>query len=90
MYPVATPEHFESLALGNYVRVVALASDLWKVSFHRATVLLHYNPTIKLFSLLVFVKGLYPSLKPHCYARRSSVVLWLLWYADLCNQSDPG
>ncbi len=62
-YPVATPKHSETLLLENYVRIVALAPDLQKVSFHSAIEFLSHSSTIKLLLLLIFMKGSYPSFK---------------------------
>lgn len=82
---VATPEHSEPLLLKYYGRIVALASNLRKVSFYSATELLYHNSTIKLLSLVILVKGSYPSFKAYNHARKSSSALWLLWYANSCK-----
>ena len=82
---VATPKHSEPLPLENYVRIVALASDLRKVSFYSATEFLHHNSTIEFLSLLILIKGSYPSFKAHYHARKSSSVFGLLWYANSCK-----
>jgi len=81
----ATPEHSETLLIGNYVRIVALASDLREVSFYSATELLHHNFTVELLSLLILIKGSYPSFKAHYHARKSLSAFWLLWYANSCK-----
>lgn len=58
-------EPCESFQLENYVRVVALASDLRKVSFYSVTEFLHYNFIIKLFLLLILIKESCSSFKTH-------------------------
>jgi hypothetical protein len=60
---VATPEHSKPLRLENYVDIVALALDLRKVSFYNATEFLNHSSTIELLSLLILIKGSYPSFK---------------------------
>jgi len=68
---VATPKHFKSLLVGNYVRIIALASNLREVSFYSVTELLYYNSTVELLSLLIFIKGSYPSFKAYYRTRKS-------------------
>jgi hypothetical protein len=79
---VATPEHSEPLPLEIYVRVVALAPDLRKVPLYGATEFLYHTSTIELLSLLILIKGSYPSFKAHYHAGKSSSALWLLWHAN--------
>ncbi len=81
----ATPKHSESLLVGNYVRIVALASNLREVSFYSVTELLYYNSTVELLSLLILIKGSYPSFKAYYHARKSLSAFWLLWYANSCE-----
>jgi len=56
-YPVATPEHSAPLPPENYIRVVALAPDLRAAFFYDGREFFHYSSTIKLLSLLIFIKG---------------------------------
>jgi hypothetical protein len=95
---VATPKHFGPLPLENYVRIVALAPDLRKVSFYSVIEFLYHSSTIKLLSLLILIKGWYPSFKASLPCWKSLLALWLLWHANLCkaatrvstsNKSDP-
>jgi len=60
---VATPEHFEPLSLENYVRIIALTPDLRKVPLYSVTEFLPHSSIIELLSLLILMKGLYPSFK---------------------------
>ena len=81
-YSMATPELSKPLPLENYVRVVALAPDLRKVSVCGTTGFLHHSSTIELLSLLILMKGSYPSFKVSYHAGKSSSALWLLRYAN--------
>jgi hypothetical protein len=38
--------------------------------------------TIELLLLPILIKGSFLSFKAHCYARKSSLALWLLWHAN--------
>jgi hypothetical protein len=62
---MATPEYSEPLLLENYIRIVALAPDLQKVSVDSATEFLYHSSTIELLSLLTLTR----TLGPHYYAR---------------------
>ena len=55
--PVATPEHSAPLSPENYVGVVALAPDLRAAAFYNGGQFFHYSSTVKLLSLLIFIKG---------------------------------
>lgn len=58
----ATPEHSGPLQPINYVRIVALAPNSQRASFHGGIVFLHHGTTIKLSPVLILIKGSYPSL----------------------------
>ena len=60
---VATSEHSELLPSENYVRIVALAPDLQKVSFYSIIEFLNRSSTIELLSLLILIKVSYPSFR---------------------------
>ena len=59
---IATPKHSEPLLAENYVRIVALAPDLWKVPVYSATEFLHHSSTIKLSSTSDTYKKVIPEL----------------------------
>jgi hypothetical protein len=82
---VTTLEHSESFPLENYVRIVALAPKLQKVSVYGTTEIVHHSSTIELLSLLILRKGLYPSFKAYYQAWKSSLAVWLPWHANLCK-----
>jgi hypothetical protein len=75
---VATPRHLEPLPLENHVRIVALTSDLQRVSFYSVTEFLHQGSTTELIPSLILIKGSHPSPKASLLCRKSSVALWLL------------
>jgi hypothetical protein len=58
---VATPKYSLPLPLENYVHIAALAPNLRRVSFNRATGFLCHSSTIELLFLLILIKGFYPS-----------------------------
>jgi hypothetical protein len=60
---VATPKNSEPLPLENYVRTVALAPDLQKVTLYSVMELLSHSSTIELLLLLILIKGSYPSFR---------------------------
>ena len=60
---VATCEYSEPLLLENYIHIVALVPDLWRVSFHSAIEFLYHTSTIELLPLQILIKGFYPSFK---------------------------
>src|SRR5436305_1391565 len=82
---VATPEHPEPLPLENYVRIVALAPDLPTVPLYGATEFLHHSSTAVLLSLLILIKGSYPSFKASLPCWKSSSALRLLGHANSCE-----
>ena len=63
LYSVATPKHFKPLSPENYVCVIALAPNLRAASFYNRREFFHYSSTIKLLSLLIFIKGSHSILK---------------------------
>jgi hypothetical protein len=75
---VATPEHSKPLPLENYARIVALAPDLRTVPLYGVTEFLHHSSTAELLSLLILIKGSYPSFKASLPCWKSSSALWLL------------
>jgi hypothetical protein len=60
---VATPKHCEPLSPENYIRIVAIAPDLRKVSVYSAIEFLYHSSTIELLLLLILIKGSYPSFR---------------------------
>jgi hypothetical protein len=60
---VATRKYSEPLPPKNYVRIVAFAPDLRRAFSHGVIEFLHHRTTIKLLSLLMLMKGSYPSLR---------------------------
>ena len=52
---IATPKHLELLLLKNYIYIIALASDLQRVSFRGVIEFPYYNSTIKLLPLLILM-----------------------------------
>ena len=66
---MATAERSEPLSSENYIRTVALAPDLLRVSIYGATELLHHTFTIELLSLLILIKGLTRAAGPHYHAK---------------------
>ena len=60
---VATHKHSEPFSLDNYVRIVAVAPNLRKVSVYSTTAFFYHSSTIELLSLLILIKVSYPSLR---------------------------
>ena len=58
---IATPKHSEPLSPKNYICVVALSTDLLRVSLHVVIEFLHYSPTIELLLLLIPINRFYLS-----------------------------
>ena len=56
---LATPKHSEPLLLEIYVHVIALMSDLQRVSFYNVTEFLYYSSTIKLLLSLILINRFY-------------------------------
>ena len=54
---MATSEHSEAPILKNWVRIVAHATNLRAVFFYITREILLHSSTIKLISLLIFIKG---------------------------------
>jgi hypothetical protein len=71
LYSLAIPEYSKPLPLENYVRIVALAPDLRTVPLYGKIEFLHYSSTTELLSLLILIKGSYPSFKAYYYAEKS-------------------
>src|SRR5438876_5226657 len=60
---VATPKHLGPCPPKNYVRTIAFPPILQRVSFCSVTKFLHYSTTIKLWPLIILIKGSYSSLR---------------------------
>jgi hypothetical protein len=60
---IATTEHSKPILLENCVRIVAIAPDLWTVSIYNAIEFLYRSSTIKLLSLLILMKRLFPTFR---------------------------
>ena len=58
---IATPKHSEPLSPKHYICVVALSTDLLRVSLHVVIEFLHYSPTIELLLLLIPINRFYLS-----------------------------
>ena len=69
---VATPKHSQTFLLENYVRIVAFAPDLQKVSFYSTIELLtcSHSSTLQLLLLLIFMKGSFTNVRP-CVPRHT-------------------
>jgi hypothetical protein len=80
---VATSRHSNTLPLPNHLRIVALPSDLERVSIYSIIKFLYHSSTIKLLLLLILIKWLYLSLKALVLRWKSRSALWLLWHANL-------
>ncbi len=81
---VAIPEHSEPLLLENCVRIVALAPDLRTVPIYSTIEFLYHSSTTELLSLLILIKGFYPSFKAYYHAEKSLSALWLI-ARNLCK-----
>ena len=84
LYSMATPRHSNPLLLKNHVYIVAIISDLQRVSFYSITDFLYHSSTTELIPSLILIKGSYPSDKPSLLCKKSLSVLWLLWRANSC------
>ena len=82
LYSVATLGHPEPLQLKNHVRIVALTSNLQRVSFCSVTDFLYYSSTTELIPSLILIKETYPNSKVSLRCRESLSALLLLWRAD--------
>jgi hypothetical protein len=74
---VATLKHSEPLPLEKNVRIIALTPDLRKVPLYSVTEFRPYSSIIELLSLLILMKGAYPSFKASNHAGKLSSALWL-------------
>ena len=72
---VATLKYSKPFLLENYVCIVALALNLQRVPLYGTIEFLHYSSTTELLSLLILIKGCYPSFKAYYYARKSLLAL---------------
>jgi hypothetical protein len=76
---LATPGYFKPLLLENHLYIVALTSDLQRVSFCKIKEFLYYSSTTELILSPILYKGSYPSFKASPLYRKSSLALWLPW-----------
>jgi hypothetical protein len=53
---MATFEHFKAFKLKNYICIIALATNLQAVFFCKIREITLHSSTIKLISLLIFIK----------------------------------
>jgi hypothetical protein len=72
LYPVATPRHSKPLPLLNHLRIITLTPNLQRVSFYSTIEFLHYSPTTKLLSSLIYITGSHPSSKTSPLCGKSS------------------
>jgi hypothetical protein len=84
LYSVATLRHSETLPLENHIRIVALTSDLQRVSFYSVINILYHSSTTELLLSLILIKRSYLSSKASHLCRKSSSALWLLRRANSC------
>ena len=81
-YSVATPRHPKPFPLENHGCIVALISDLQRVSFYSITDFLYHSFTTELILSLILIKGSYLSSKALLLYRKSLLALWLLWHIN--------
>lgn len=79
---MATPGHPKALLFKNYIYVVALAPDLYRVSSCSETEFLYYSSTTNLLFSLIYIKGSYLRSGTLLQHGKSSSALWRLWRAN--------